>query len=117
MAFIQKRGIRTAKRLTSQCSRFGANSLPAPNARLGLTVFPNPATATTTVVFELPQAGPVSLTVVDETGRQVRTVLSEQPTARGPQQRPVPLQNLPAGLYFLRLEAGGVIQTEKLIVR
>ena len=92
-------------------------AVPAPNARLGLTVFPNPATATTTAVFELPQAGPVSLTVVDETGRLVRTVLSEQPTARGPQQRPVPLQNLPAGLYFLRLEAGGVSQTEKLIVK
>ena len=92
-------------------------TVPTPNARLGLTVFPNPAAALATAVFELPRAAAATLTLLDETGRTVRTLALARATPTGPQRWPVPLDKLPAGLYFLRLEADGISQTEKLMVQ
>ncbi len=93
------------------------NQVPRPNARLGLAPAPNPATGTTMATFNLPHSAPVTLTLLDETGRTVRVAAKDQAVGSGSQQLPVPLEGLAPGLYFLRLEAEGVSQTEKLLVR
>ena len=79
---------------------------------------PNPAElGAATASFTLPQAGPVSLRLLDERGRLVRTVLAGQAQPAGPRQVPLPLQGLPAGLYLVQLEAAGTTRTGKLLVR
>ena len=80
-------------------------------------VFPDPATSAATAAFELPRAAAATLTLLDETGRTVRTLALARPAPAGPHRWPVPLDKLPAGLYFLRLEADGASQTEKLVVQ
>lgn len=80
--------------------------------------FPNPFDRNTTVVLALAQAGPVEVGVYDITGRQVRTLV------RGPQaagERIVSWDGrddrgvqLGAGVYMLRLQAGGHQETRAL---
>jgi hypothetical protein len=79
---------------------------------------PNPAElGAATASFSLPLPGPVSLRILDEKGRLVRTVLSQQTQPAGAHQVPLPLQDLPAGLYLVQLEAGGSSRIGKLLVQ
>jgi hypothetical protein len=79
---------------------------------------PNPFARGTSVNYELAQYGPVELTVHDESGRLVRRLES------GPRQRGFHAARwdgsdgrghaLPAGVYFLRYSAGGIVSTGRL---
>lgn len=76
--------------------------------------FPNPFRSRTTIRYELPQAGPAHLAVYNVLGQRVAQLLrGEQPAGRGE----VVLQtDLPSGVYFLRLDAGGRQQTRQITV-
>lgn len=80
---------------------------------------PNPATAATVVQLSLPAATHARLTLVDVQGRRVATLL-DGPMPAG--RHPVPLAPVwaaarpAAGVYFLRLEAGGRRLSRKLVV-
>jgi hypothetical protein len=79
---------------------------------------PNPAElGAATATFTLPQAGPVSLRILDEKGRLVRAVLTQQTQAAGARQVPLPLQGLPAGLYLVQLQTAASTRTGKLLVQ
>lgn len=71
--------------------------------RLGLATHPNPARGAVTARFALPEAGPVTLRVLDLTGREVaRVAAGVRPAGEG--TAALALGGLPAGLYVLRLE-------------
>jgi hypothetical protein len=82
---------------------------------------PNPFTRETTVVFDVPGgAGAVELAVYDVAGRLVRT-LASGPVERGRHEavwdgRDSGGAQVAAGVYFLRLDVGGAMRTEKSIV-
>jgi hypothetical protein len=82
-------------------------------------VSPNPATAATVVQLSLPVAAHARLTLVDVQGRRVATLL-DGPLPAG--RHPVPLAPVwaahrpAAGVYFLRLEAGGRLLARKFVV-
>ena len=79
---------------------------------------PNPAElGSATASFTLAKAGPVSLRLLDQNGRLVRTVLTQQTQASGAHQVALPLQDLAAGLYLVQLEAEGRVRTGKLLVQ
>ena len=78
---------------------------------------PNPARGVVTVPYALAAAGPVWLEVVDVLGRRVRAVLDGAPRAAGPHAASVDAAGLPAGLYVVRLRAGGAVRTRALVVR
>ena len=82
---------------------------------LGLSVAPNPLGATTTVRFETPAAGPVSLRVFDATGRQVATLLDRELGA-GPASAELDARGLAAGVYVVRLQAGATVATQQISV-
>ena len=79
---------------------------------------PNPFARGTSVNYELAQYGPVELTVHDVSGRLVRRLES------GPRQRGIHTVRwdatdgrgctVPAGVYFVRLSAGGKASTGRL---
>jgi len=80
-------------------------------AVLALAAAPNPSQVTTSIRFELPTAGPVSLNVYDAAGRLVRTLARESFTAGryvrtwdGATNSGV---RAAAGVYFLKLAAPG----------
>jgi hypothetical protein len=85
---------------------------------LSLSVSPNPAKGQ--VRISLSEEGAYSLRLYDAAGRMVRELGQEQ---KGGQPERVTLTSfvwvpdVPSGIYFLRLEAGGKALTEKLVIK
>jgi hypothetical protein len=91
----------------------------APRAVLRLAVSPNPARGAATLEYELPATGPVTLAVFDLQGRRVATLAdSLQPagvhraTWAGTDAGG---RAAAAGIYLVRLQAGGARATLKLL--
>lgn len=81
---------------------------------------PNPMRESTRIDFALPAAGTISLKVYDASGRLLRT-LAEGEAPAGPASRVWDGRDdagrqVPAGIYFYRLQAGGQVLTRKLLV-
>lgn len=88
---------------------------------LTLSAEPNPFGSVTTIRFELPVASRIRLTVHDVGGRELSTLMEEDRIAgahviswngRSPTGRA-----LPQGVYFLRLQAGAVEKTSRIVRR
>ena len=85
----------------------GALTLDAP--------MPNPTAGAATVGFTLAQAGHARLVALDVLGREV-AVLHSGATGAGPHDASFSTETLPAGVYLLRLTAGGQVATQRLTV-
>ena len=97
-------------------SPFTVDRAPAPDASdLGLTVAPNPIAGRARVSFSLPRAGGASLRLLDLRGRTVRSI-AEGAFAAGPHTATLATDGLAAGLYLVRLDAGGPRQTASVTV-
>src|SRR5699024_9776110 len=74
--------------------------------------FPNPFREQTTIKFKLKEPGPVTLTVWNIIGRKVDTICKKQPLTAGNQIKIWNANNnLPSGIYILKLEAAGKVLT------
>jgi predicted outer membrane repeat protein len=88
-------------------------------ASSGLVVGPNPARGDVDVSFELARAGDVALMVYDVSGRLVRRLASGRMEAGGHR---VPWNGIgargrvPAGVYFVRLRAGEVSESHRVVI-
>lgn len=77
--------------------------------------FPNPARRGAIVRYELSDATDVTLTVYDVMGRKIRTLVdSQQPAGR--HEITLNTREWAAGLYVVRLTAGGDVQTRRMSV-
>ena len=76
---------------------------------------PNPFNPSTTLRFDIAQAGNVSLIIYDLTGREVAKIIDGFQTA-GSHSVTFDGINLASGLYFARLNAGNFSQTQKLLL-
>ncbi|RMH60901.1 MAG: T9SS C-terminal target domain-containing protein [Calditrichaeota bacterium] len=77
--------------------------------------YPNPFNPTTTIRFQLPQSGLVSLKVYDMTGKEV-VVLVNEPKPAGIYQVHFDAGQLASGVYFYILQAGNFQQTRKMLL-
>jgi hypothetical protein len=77
--------------------------------------YPNPFNPTTTIQYDLPSAGLVSLKVFDILGREVRTLVSDnlQP---GSYEVTFDATGLVSGVYFYRMQGGEFVQTKRLLL-
>ena len=76
--------------------------------------FPNPFQEQATVRYSVPERTHVRLAVYDALGRRVRTLVDEQQEGR--QETSFRAQDLSSGTYFYRLEAGGRVLTESVVL-
>ncbi|WP_202858050.1 serine hydrolase [Fulvivirga marina] len=76
--------------------------------------YPNPFKEVTTIDFSLKTRSEVKLTVMDFKGNEVLTLVSEEKDA-GKHSIKLSGQELPQGIYFYRLEAGGESVIKKMI--
>lgn len=88
--------------------------------RLSLSVTPNPARGSVQVKYEVPTDARVELSLVDVSGREVATLSTGTP---GPGEHQATWnrqdaggRELPAGIYFVRLRAGGDLRVAKLVL-
>lgn len=77
--------------------------------------YPNPFNASTTIEYQLPQRGHVSLGVFNVLGQEV-AVLVDEVGDQGYQSVEFNATELPSGVYFYRLSAGGFVATKKLLL-
>ncbi|HEY6172244.1 MAG TPA: T9SS type A sorting domain-containing protein [Candidatus Kapabacteria bacterium] len=80
-----------------------------------LSLHPTPATDNCTITFTLPTSSDCSLTLRDESGRAVKTFITNEFRAAGKHEDELDLRGLAAGVYFLSLEHDGKTETAKLI--
>jgi hypothetical protein len=77
--------------------------------------FPNPFNPVTTILFDLPSAAWVRLSVYDILGRTVAELLNEE-TEAGSHLVRFNAEGLASGTYLYRLEAGEFVETRKLVL-
>ena len=83
--------------------------------QLDVSVYPNPFNSSATVSLELPpSARSVSLTLFNTLGQEVRK--EELNFVTTSMQYRLDGQGLATGLYFLMVQAGNLVQTNKLVV-
>ena len=97
----------------------GVGDVPAEQTMLDQNE-PNPFNPTTTIRFRIDEAGHVSLTVFSTSGARVRTLVdgTRVPRAGGHEVvwdgRDDNGRSVASGVYFYRLEAGGIVSTRKM---
>jgi hypothetical protein len=79
-----------------------------------ISVYPNPFNPTTTVAFEMPQAGNVELAVYDILGREVFRSENFVPST-GLYQIPIRADGWSSGIYWVRLNYQGVTASAKIV--
>ena len=82
--------------------------------------FPNPFNAGTTIRYTLPEQSEVSLTIYNVIGDRVTMLVGEIQSA-GQYRIEWDATNatgsaVPSGVYLYRLETGGLVQTNKMIL-
>jgi hypothetical protein len=77
--------------------------------------YPNPFNPSTTIRYGLPQRSNVTLAVYNTLGQQV-TVLQNGEQEAGYHEVKFEASNLPSGVYFYRLQAGGFVQSRKFML-
>ncbi len=76
--------------------------------------FPNPFNPVTTLSYSLNEAGVATFTMFDLKGRKVGEMT--QQGHEGSNQLTWDAQDLPSGIYFIRMSAGGMNETQKVML-
>ncbi|MGB0525211.1 MAG: starch-binding protein [Flammeovirgaceae bacterium] len=99
-------------------ARFGASPLQIDEPLKALTVsnYPNPFNRSTTIAFELPSTGAVSLKVYNLMGKEVATLANGELT-QGMHELTFNGERLTAGIYIFRLNYADQSITGKMILK
>jgi hypothetical protein len=76
-----------------------------------VTVFPNPTSEGVTIEFETPTDGEISLYLLDNQGKMIKTEQIEAATTT----KEIKMQDLPSGIYYLRLTKGRLVNVYKVV--
>jgi hypothetical protein len=78
--------------------------------------YPNPFNAQTTITFDLPQGGPVNLSVYNLEGRQVSVLMDQVTLSRGHQSLQFNASEFSSGVYIYRLSVNGFHAEKKFVL-
>ncbi len=78
---------------------------------VNITVYPNPASDNVNIRFEKPLDDEVNLMVISSQGKPVKTMIIEATTI----EKQINLQDLPAGIYYLKLTKGKLSNVYKVV--
>ena len=77
--------------------------------------FPNPFNPSTTIKYQLPKDGLVTLKIYDILGREVATLVNEEKIA-GKYQVNFNASSLASGVYIYKLQAGDFVSSKKMLL-
>jgi hypothetical protein len=77
--------------------------------------YPNPFNPTTSIVYQIPRSGLVTLKVYDILGKQVAELVNENQEA-GKYSVNFSGSNLPSGIYIYELKANDYLQSRKMVL-
>ena len=91
-----------------------------PQEILLLSAYPNPFNPTTTIRYTIPENSQVKITIYDQQGRQVNTLVNAQQTVGDYHLQwngtDASGRQLSSGLYFCQVQAGRFTETMKLVL-
>ena len=96
-------------------SKNGQNYQSGPHSFELSKLYPNPFNPSTEVSFSLPMDGHVQLAAYDIRGKEV-DVIFEGAQSVGQHSYTWNASNLPSGVYYIRLQAGSMISTQKALL-
>jgi hypothetical protein len=76
-----------------------------------VTVYPNPASENIKISFEEPVDGEITLLMISSEGKPVKTDVIEAQTV----EKMLNLQDLPSGIYYLKLTKGKLVNVYKVV--
>ncbi|MBN2173469.1 MAG: T9SS type A sorting domain-containing protein [Bacteroidales bacterium] len=79
-----------------------------------IMIYPNPVRDNTSIHYHLPLTGQVTISLLNTRGERIKTLTSQVQSA-GEYNMSFNFHNLDSGLYFIKLDAGNMHQTGKLI--
>ena len=77
--------------------------------------YPNPFNPSTTINYEMPSSGKVSIKIFNVMGKEVGTLADEYQSA-GVHEVKFQNASLPSGAYFYRLQAGDYVRIKKMVL-
>jgi len=86
-----------------------------PDAYLLSQNYPNPFNPVTKIKYQLPELSFVTLKVYDVLGSEIMTLVNEEIPV-GSYTVEFDAVNLSSGIYFYRIQAGGFLQTKKMVL-
>ncbi|WP_276480498.1 T9SS type A sorting domain-containing protein [Paraflavitalea pollutisoli] len=89
---------------------------PPTNNTFAVNVYPNPATAATTLTFTIQGKATVNVKIFNAEGQLVKTVVSGKAYAAGTHIVPLPITSLPSGAYYCRWESDKIQEMRKFVV-
>lgn len=84
--------------------------------RAELSVFPNPVTAASSIIFTLPQDEQVLIAIYNATGQLISTLYNGSIKARISVQLPFSANHLAQGTYYIRLLGGKFNMSKKIVI-
>ena len=78
--------------------------------------YPNPFNSTTRISFSLPKREDVSLSIYDELGRNVTTIIDRSLFFAGSHEVEWKAEKMASGTYFYRMKAGGQLETKRMTI-
>jgi hypothetical protein len=94
----------------------GMNLSAPPVLLKEVVAFPNPARETTTFRYRISTPSDVSISLLDATGNVIATPMQRQSRAAGVYELPVDVSKLAKGIYYARVQSGGMLQTIPFVV-
>ena len=77
--------------------------------------YPNPFNPSTTINYQIPKDGLVSLKIYDALGREVKTLLNEYKST-GKHSVQFDASHLASGVYFYSIHAGDFVDVKKMML-
>jgi len=84
-------------------------------APLAMNIFPNPSRENTTISYYLPQKEQIKLRLYNSWGKEVR-ILQNVTLSKGRHQTILSSKNIISGVYYVSLQTGDSITTQKLLI-
>ncbi len=84
---------------------------------LSATIFPNPTSGNTQVEFILEKNTSFSLSLINVNGSVVRVFENDLFLSKGKHNQTLHLDEIPTGIYFIKMETSQGIYTEKLFIK
>lgn len=103
------------QRIDKEAAPDGQNDQPIPKAYALEQNYPNPFNPTTTIQFDLHQAGFATLKIYNNLGQEVAVLVNET-LAAGRHALPFDATGLPSGVYFYRLSINGFSEVKRMEV-
>lgn len=104
---------------TSVLSSVKLTSAEIPSSYMLRQNYPNPFNPSTVIAFDIPESGPVKLTVYDVLGNEIKSLVNEILPA-GKYEAGFSAasaeKGLPSGIYFYRLETNGISLSKRMIL-